>query len=86
MGITRDLLPAIRCPALVIVAREDHLVPPANAALVMQAIGSSDKTLVMLDHSYHVATLDNDKDRIVELSLDFVARLAANGSASSSRT
>lgn len=76
MGITRDLLPQVRCPALVMVAPADHVVPPDNGELVLGAIASADKQLVTLDDSFHVATLDNDKDRIVELTLAFVQRLA----------
>jgi carboxylesterase len=35
-----------------------------------------DVTEILLEHSYHVATLDHDADRIFEESLGFIGRLA----------
>jgi carboxylesterase len=50
----------------VIHAHEDHVVPAANAMEVVKTIKSDDIRLLWLTNSYHVATLDNDKDLIVE--------------------
>ncbi len=66
MCATRDLLPRIVAPALVFQSREDHVVPEANAEAIMASIGSTDARLLRLTDSYHVATLDNDRDLIVE--------------------
>ncbi len=70
--VTDDLLPRITCPALIIVSREDHVVPPMNAEHILQKLSSQDKQIVWLENSYHVATLDNDKDLIVQKSIDFI--------------
>jgi len=70
--VTDELLPRITCPALVIVSREDHVVPPANAEYILQKLSSQDKQLLWLENSYHVATLDNDKDLIVQKSVEFI--------------
>ena len=70
--VTDDLLPRITCPALIIVSREDHVVPPMNAEHILQKLSSQDKQIVWLENSYHVATLDNDKDLIVQKSIDFM--------------
>lgn len=75
MTVARDLLPTIQCPALVLQSDEDHVVPPLNGELILNEIGSADRQLVRLHDSFHVATLDNDKDRIVELMMDFMNRL-----------
>ncbi|AOK30940.1 MULTISPECIES: alpha/beta hydrolase [Burkholderia] len=75
MSVARDLLPEIKCPALVLQSTEDHVVPPDNGNVIVDGIGSDDKTLTWLENSYHVATLDNDKDRIVELAHRFFERL-----------
>ena len=66
ISLTRDLMHNIVCPTLVIHSREDHIVPPANAMAVIRTISSDDIRLLWLNNSYHVATLDNDKDLIVE--------------------
>jgi carboxylesterase len=67
-----ELLPRIACPALIFVSRDDHVVPPANAEYIFSRLPNPDKELVWLDNSYHVATLDNDKDLIVQRSVAFI--------------
>lgn len=70
--VTDDLLPAVTCPALILQSTEDHVVPPENGPYILERLGSEDKQLVRLENSYHVATLDNDKDLIVERALAFI--------------
>ncbi|MDQ3387506.1 MAG: alpha/beta fold hydrolase [Actinomycetota bacterium] len=72
MRVTDDLLPAITCPALVLQSLEDHVVPPENGPHILERLGSEDKELVRLENSYHVATLDNDKELIAELTTNFI--------------
>lgn len=74
--LTGDLMPRITCPTLVMHGREDHVVPPANAMAVVNTIKSSDIRLQWLDNSYHVATLDYDKDLIVNRVGRFFAEIA----------
>ena len=64
-AVTRELLPRIVCPTLILQSRDDHVVPPANGKTIANLIGASRVELVWLDNSYHVATIDHDKDRIV---------------------
>jgi carboxylesterase len=71
-AVTHDLLPTITCPALVITSREDHVVDPANGPLIAQRLGSGRITQLWLEDSYHVATLDNDKDRIAQQAVAFI--------------
>lgn len=66
VAVTRELLPRVRCPTLVLQSRDDHLVPPANARTIARLVGARRVELVWLENSYHVATLDYDKDRIVD--------------------
>ncbi len=72
MGVTRDLLPRIVCPLLIFKSREDHVVPPPNGPYVLENVSSVDKQLVWLENSFHVATLDSDKDLIVRESVYFI--------------
>ena len=43
-----------------------------NTSFILDNIGAADKRLVWLDHSYHVATLDNDKELIASETLRFI--------------
>ncbi|GGC47206.1 alpha/beta hydrolase [Chelatococcus reniformis] len=76
ISLTADLLPRIACPTLVVHAREDHLVPPTNPTAIVNAIRADDIRLLWLNNSYHVATLDNDKDLIVERVGGFFTEMA----------
>lgn len=73
--LTRQGLPKLRAPLLILKSREDHVLPAANAELTLREAGSEDKRLCWLDNSYHVATLDYDQDLIAEECLAFVRRL-----------
>ena len=69
----RQGLSRVRCPALVFSSVTDHVVPPANQKEILGSISSADKTLIELFDSYHVATMDNDKERILAGTLEFIA-------------
>jgi len=56
-------------------APEDHVVEPDSARLLLEKVSSTDVREILLEDSYHVATLDNDAPVIFENSLEFVRRL-----------
>lgn len=68
----RDLV-KVRCPALIFSSVVDHVVPPANQQEIYAGISSVDKALVKLDNSYHVATMDSDKELVFARTLEFIA-------------
>jgi carboxylesterase len=70
-------LPKVTAPLLLFRSPEDHVVHPSNSALVLEKVGSTDVTEVLLPNSYHVATLDNDAPTIFADSAGFFRRLAA---------
>lgn len=72
MNVTRDLLPRVKCPALMIVSEEDHIVPPSNTDFILNNIGVSTPQILVLKNSYHVATIDNDKELINQSVLEFL--------------
>lgn len=72
-------LPAIRCPSLVICARNDHVVPVRDGLLAYQLIGSDDKELVVLRHSYHAVTKDVERHVVFDRVLRFCHRVHAAG-------
>ncbi|MFJ4618480.1 alpha/beta hydrolase [Streptomyces sp. NPDC088812] len=69
-------LPQVTQPLLLLRSARDHVVPAADPARILSRVSSTDVTEVLLEQSYHVATLDHDADRIFEESLAFIGRLA----------
>ncbi|KDE47739.1 hypothetical protein DI43_08620 [Geobacillus sp. CAMR12739] len=67
-------LERVTCPILIFVSNEDHVVPPENADIIFRGVRSSDKEIVRLKNSYHVATLDHDQPLVIERSLRFFAK------------
>ncbi|MFH8218903.1 alpha/beta hydrolase [Streptomyces sp. NPDC018057] len=63
-------------PLLLLHSPQDHVVPPADSARILGRVSSVDVTEILLEQSYHVATLDHDADRIFEESLAFIGRIA----------
>lgn len=57
-------------PLLVFHSTEDHVVKPASVAVIREKVPQA--VIEELADSYHVATLDNDADRIFAGSLDFI--------------
>ncbi len=70
--VTQADLGKITQPLLAFRSAEDHVVEPASGALLLSAVGSTDVREVILQNSYHVATLDNDAPFVFEESLAFV--------------
>jgi carboxylesterase len=62
----------LRCPVLVIHALEDEITTLAPVKTFFDALEVPDKRLVVLENSYHVITLDNDRVRVVEEVARFV--------------
>jgi carboxylesterase len=61
-------------PLLLLRSRQDHVVEPSNAAFILANVSSADATELVLERSYHVATLDHDADIINQASIEFVRR------------
>lgn len=81
-GIVRAELAGVTQPLLVLHSRQDHVVPPADSALVLGRVSSTDVTETVLERSYHVATLDHDAEQIFADSYGFITRLASRKTAS----
>jgi carboxylesterase len=81
--VRRDL-PSIRVPALLVQSTEDHVAPPGNLDYIHQHIGSADKERLQLHRSYHVISLDYDRDMVIERSIRFLHRVGYGDAAQSS--
>lgn len=67
----------ITCPALIMSSRDDHVVDPAASDHLAASV-SGPVERVWLERSWHVATLDFDKDVIIERTIDFVRKVAGS--------
>ncbi len=77
-AIVRAMLPRITQPALVIHSRQDHTCPmQKNVGYVMRYLGSEQKRAVILEDSFHVITVDSEKERVADEVLNFVAQFNA---------
>lgn len=72
----RARLTELMQPTLVIHSRRDHTCPfDKNADFLMRNLGSNEKRLVSLDESFHVITVDSERERVTQEILDFIAPL-----------
>lgn len=69
-------LPQITAPVLLLRSAHDTLVSARSGALVLEHIGSDDVTEVWLPHSAHVATLDHDRELLLDQTSAFVERVS----------
>lgn len=75
LKLTRSRLGHVTVPLLLFHSIEDHVLKVSNTEIILDEIGSADKTRVELANSYHVATLDYDAQTIFENSLLFMERV-----------
>ena len=66
----------VTCPVLIFRSTVDHVVDPSSARIIRAGVASSDVREESLENSYHVATLDNDAQRIFEGSAAFIQRVS----------
>jgi carboxylesterase len=65
----------VSTPILIIHARDDDMASLKNAQYLLEHIGSSVKRLMVLVNSYHMITIDNDKDKVVGEIITFINSL-----------
>jgi carboxylesterase len=74
-ALVRPMLPRVTQPALVMHARRDHTCPmQKNLSYVMKHLGSNEKRAIELEESYHVITVDSEKERVVGEVAEFIER------------
>jgi carboxylesterase len=62
-------------PVLLFRSLQDHVVEPSNSQWILEHVSSADKEEIVLQNSFHVATLDYDAELIETRSADFIKRL-----------
>lgn len=74
---TRKRLRDVTCPALIFHSRQDHVVEPENMGFAATRLGSSEVRLRWLERSFHVATLDVEREQIFSESAAFFTELTS---------
>lgn len=69
-------LPQVTQPLVLLHSPQDHVVPLTDSARILSRVSSTDVEEILLEQSYHVATLDHDAERIFDESYRFIGRLA----------
>lgn len=77
MKDTLSILHEVESPVLGIRSSVDHVVPPENTDYILQTVHSTNNERLILPHSYHVASMDYDKDEIVKSGHQFIQQLVA---------
>ncbi|GAB3205615.1 alpha/beta hydrolase [Marinactinospora thermotolerans] len=76
---TRRGLASITAPILAYRSSEDHVIGPASMRILTEGAVNTTVTVVTLENSYHVATLDHDAQTVFEGSLAFVRGHSRSG-------
>jgi carboxylesterase len=71
-------LPSVGQPVLAIHSRQDHTAPLSNVELLKAALGDLRRT-VILEDSYHVITVDREKEHVASEVNRFVGEMLAAG-------
>lgn len=79
-AVVKRELREISTPALVLHPRDDDMADLGNALEIQRKLRGPVET-VILDDSYHIVTLDRQRQTVVDRSLDFAARISEQAAA-----
>jgi carboxylesterase len=71
-------LSSVTCPVLLFSSPQDHVVAPVNSDLVAERVKGPIERIT-LERSFHVATLDFDKDEIEARTVEFASSILTAG-------
>ncbi|WP_102346589.1 alpha/beta hydrolase [Bacillus sp. Marseille-P3661] len=69
---TKKTLYQVTCPLLLFKSSIDHVVPPISTDFIYDSVQSQHKMIKILNNSYHVASMDYDKNIIINHTIDFI--------------
>jgi len=73
----RAALPRVTQPVLALHGRGDRSVPPSVLRVLESRIGTTAFEAHVLERSWHVITMDVERERVAELAIDFLDRVEA---------
>ena len=71
-----DRLGRITSPMLIVTSTQDHVVPPVNSDILAQQVSGPVERLTA-ERSYHVVTMDYDKDLVIAATVDFATKVTS---------
>jgi len=77
---TRQALPSIAAPVLLIHAKEDECATPRSSFEVASRVQSTQIRLVLLHDCYHMISIDREKDLVLSEMLQFLTQYAETSS------
>ncbi len=80
----RPHLHRVRAPCLIMHAADDDIASVRNAQLIEQRVSGPVET-VLLNDSYHMITVDGERDQVIERSAQFFSRILAGRPSYASR-
>lgn len=67
----RKNMSRVKTPTIILHPEEDDICDIKNARYIYDNIGSEIKEFGVLENSYHIVTIDNDKEQVVERTIEF---------------
>ncbi len=73
----KRVLPEVRVPALIVHATEDDMTSLRSVRCLEARLGSGRMEVFLLENSYHMVTLDTERDRVADKMIEFLGLPAA---------
>jgi carboxylesterase len=77
IGRIRPVLSTLRIPVVVAYSLHDHSVPNASSRDILAMVGSTEAKELVLERSFHVATMDYDLDLLIDAATELADRVGA---------
>jgi carboxylesterase len=78
LALQRQVIPhlsRIRQPLLIVQGRNDTTVDPGVPQMIAEQASSAEKEIHWMDHSGHCVILDDERERVAEITLGFLHRI-----------
>jgi len=73
--LVKKELAAIITPVILFHSDNDDMASVKNSRYIYDRIGSTDKSLILLENSYHMITIDQDKERVARETVNFLDQI-----------
>ena len=74
----KSKLHLVKTPTLIIYSLQDHVVKPESSLTIYEKISSKKKHLIKLEKSYHILTMDVEKEKVFEESGKFIKEILSS--------
>jgi carboxylesterase len=78
LKLVKKRLPFIQAPVLFVHAAEDHIIDVKSMEWCFEHVGSEVKRKIILTNSYHVATIDYDRQKVYHQTDSFIKKIIHN--------